>query len=289
MLAAEILLSRIFPVALVFTAIMWTGYILFLDGWIWQRGGFSYFIDRKREFPMLFLFSVLLWIMFELLNIPGRDWIYVDIPTFLGLREWTAFWAFGTIIPALFRTWNFFGTLKIFDRSPKLQIRFTPFTLALSFIIGVAFIALPVLMSETWAKLLVPCTWVGFILLVEPINYLLNQPHISMYRELEQGNTKPLFQMLVAGLFCGFLWEGWNEQALHAGGQGWTYQLADFWNNLGFDKKFGEMPLVGFGGYPFFIWENFVMYELIKYIMQGDKMWESPNSTAHPAVLVQAA
>ena len=289
MVMAELLLFRVPAVAVVFTAIMWTGYILFLDGWIWQRGGFSYFIDRKREWPMLFLISVLLWDMFEILNVKGQNWVYLDLAPNLGIREWTALWAFGTIIPALLRTWNFFGTLKILERSPEWRVKFTPFMLAFSFITGVAFIVLPVLMSETWAKILVPCTWVGFILLVEPVNYLLNKPGISMYRQLEQGNTRPLLQLLVAGLFCGFVWEGLNEQALHAGGQGWTYELADIWNRLGFYQTFGEMPLVGFGGYPFFIWENFVMYELIKYVMQGDKMWKSPTSNAHPGVMEQAA
>ena len=283
LLASEFMLyTGSHPVAIAFTPIMWTGYILLLDGWVWQRGGRSYFIDRKREWPMLFLISVLLWSMFEVINFKTRTWHYKNIPP-LGLREFLGAWAYGTIIPALFRTWDLFATFKFFDKAPVLHVKFTPFKLALSFVIGITSIGLPILMSDKWANLLIPCIWLGFIFLVEPINYLLKIPRISIFRQLEMGNTRLLWQLLAAGLFCGVIWESFNGEAAKAGGLIWVYTLADFWKAMSFNIypiRNDSMPLAGFGCYPPFIWENFVMYELIKYAMQGDKMWKSSHETS---------
>jgi len=265
------------PIAVGFTPLMWTGYIMLLDGWIWQRGGISYFIDQKREWPMLFLISVLLWSMFEVMNFKVKNWHYINIPP-LGIQEIMGCWAYGTIIPALFRTRDIFATFKFFVRSHKMNIRFTPFKLALSFVIGIASIGLPLLMSDKWANLLIPFVWLGFIFLIEPINYLLNIPRISIFRQLEMGNSSFLWQVLAAGLFCGLIWEFLNGEAVKAGGLVWIYDVAPFWRALFFNWKIGEMPIAGFGGYPPFIWENFVLYELIKYAMQGDKMWKTPDS-----------
>lgn len=272
-----LLLAGNHPVAVAFTAIMWTGYVPFLDGLIWTRGGFSYFIDRKREWPMLFLISILIWSMFEVIDLKTDSWGYRNIPP-PGVREFLAAWAYGTIIPALFRTWDLFATFKAFEKFPKFRLNLTPFKLAFSFLIGVACIGLPLLMSDKWANFLIPCIWLGFIFLVEPVNYLLNIPRISIFRELEQGNSMLFWHLLAAGMFCGILWESLNWQAKSAGGQYWYYHLAGFWEAMGFYKHWGEMPLAGFGGYPPFIWELFVIYELIKYVMQGDKMWRSDRA-----------
>lgn len=292
MIVSEILLYvGKHPIAIAFTPLMWTGYILLLDGWVWQRGGSSYFIENKREFPMLFLISILLWSMFEVINFKTKTWHYDNIPS-LGVREFLGAWAYGTIIPALFRTWDLFGTFKFFEKSPVRHVRFTPFKLALSFVVGIACIGLPLLMSDQWANFLIPGIWLGFIFLVEPINYLLNIPRISLFRQLEMGNTKRIWQLLAAGLFCGVVWETFNGEAAKAGGLIWVYTLAQFWIDLGFDIypiRDDSMPLLGFGGYPPFIWENFVMYELIKYAMQGHKMWKSPNSTVDSELTDQAA
>lgn len=280
MVAAEILLTPgDHPLALAFTPIMWTGYILLVDAWIWQRGGYSYFINKKREFPMLFLISMLLWSMFDVINIKTKTWTYENVPP-LGVKEFLGAWAFGTIIPALFRTWDLFATFKFFDKAPKSHVKFTPFKLALSFWIGIACLTIPLLLSDYWANMLIPCIWLGFIFLVEPVTYLLNIPRISMFRQLELGNSKILWQLLVAGLFCGIVWESFNAEAVRAGGLVWDYTLNQFWIDVSFGIypiKDDSMPLGGFGGYPPFIWENFVMYGLIKYAMQGDKMWKSPG------------
>src|SRR5687767_3774891 len=101
LILSEILLyMRNHPVEYAFTAIMWTGYILLLDGWIWTRGGSSYFKDQKREWPMLALLSILIWVMFEVYNFKLKNWNYVGLPDNMAIKLFLYFWAFATIIPA---------------------------------------------------------------------------------------------------------------------------------------------------------------------------------------------
>src|SRR5512141_1745686 len=73
--------AGIHPSAVAFTPIMWTGYILMIDGWIWARGGRSYFKDDKFEWPLLALFSILIWVMFEMFNLSAWAWSYSNRPT----------------------------------------------------------------------------------------------------------------------------------------------------------------------------------------------------------------
>jgi hypothetical protein len=265
------------PVEFAFTAIMWTGYILLLDGWIWARGGISFFKDQKREWPMLALFSILIWIMFEVFNFKLRNWDYIGLPHDLRVKEFLYFWAFATIIPALLRTTDLFGTYKFFNRMHHLNIKFTPFVLALSFVIGLGFTFIPPMTSYQLAPNLIPFVWLGFIFMIEPINYRLGAP--SIYRELEEGKSSFLWQVLAAGLFCGVLWETWNQQSVTIGGASWHYSVTKFWERLCFYLKYGQMPLIGFGGYPPFIWECYALYQLCKWAMQGDKLWKGPQVT----------
>ena len=84
--------------------------------------------------------------------------------------------------------------------------------------------------------------------------------------------------MLLAGLACGLLWESWNFQALPHQGLIWKYYINEFYHMLSFQKTIGEMPLIGFLGYPPFIWECFALWELCKWALQGDSMWKPANA-----------
>lgn len=265
------LINGFHPAALVFTPIMWTGYILFIDGWIWARGHKSYFINEKWQWPMLALFSVLIWVMFESFNFKVQAWEYFNRPEPF-LRNAIFIWAFATIIPAMLRTRALFGTFDLFHRTHPWNIKFTPFWLGLSFVVGIAFTFMPVMFSDTLANLLIPFVWVGLIFLLEPINYRIGAP--SVFRDLENGKISFFWQILAAGLFCGLLWETWNAQVIPFQGLFWNYYIAEIYHKLSFNLKWGEMPLVGFLGYPPFIWECFALWELCKWALQGDHMWK---------------
>ena len=45
------------------TPIMWTGLILFVDGIVYRLRGRSWLMTRRREFPLLILASVAVWLM----------------------------------------------------------------------------------------------------------------------------------------------------------------------------------------------------------------------------------
>jgi hypothetical protein len=287
MILSEIALwGRFHPAAIAFTPIMWTGYILLVDGWIWARCGRSYFRDDRLHLPMLALFSILIWVMFEVFNFSVQAWWYENRPANLFMRELVFAWAFATIIPALLRTRSLFATFKFFDRTHPWKIKFTPFWLSVSFVAGIALTFLPVMLNHYYANLFVVSVWLGFIFMIEPINYRIGAP--SVFRDLEKrkngGNGKISFfwQVLAAGLFCGLLWETWNIQAAQPQFQGlnWNYHLNDIFLIGGADHPFkiGNMPILGFLGYPPFIWECYALWELIKWAMHGDTLWETPAS-----------
>jgi len=276
--------SRVHPAATAFTPIMWTGYILLIDGWIWARGGRSYFRDDPFHLPMLALFSVLIWVMFEGFNFSIEAWHYRNIPSNPFVRDFLYAWSFATIIPAMLRTRSLFGTFKMFDKShPWKNIHFTPFWLSVSFIAGIAFTFLPVMFNHYYANLFVGSVWIGLIFLIEPINYFI-QPSRSVFRDLESpkygGNGKISFvwQALWAGLLCGFLWETWNIQTSHFNGLYWDYFINKIFWNAGFGLHWGKMPLLGFLGYPPFIWECYALWELIKWAMHADELWKTAEA-----------
>lgn len=271
------------PAAVAFTPVMWTGYILLIDGWIWARGYRSYFRDDKFELPMLALFSVLIWVMFEMFNLSAWAWSYSNRPANRFVEDFVFAWAFGTIIPALLRTRSLFATFKFFDRThPGKNFRFTPFWQAVSFVVGIALTFIPVMFEgctqqniHCTPNLLVWMVWLGFIFIVEPINYRLGAP--SVFCHLEEGKSSFLWQVLAAGLFCGLLWETWNIQAAYGNHNGliWNYNLNPIYHIhvAGRDLMIGKMPILGFLGYPPFIWECFLLWELCKWALQGDHLW----------------
>ena len=56
------------------TPIMWTGLILFVYGIVYRLRGRSGLMTRRREFPLLILASVAVWLIFEAYNLHLRNW-----------------------------------------------------------------------------------------------------------------------------------------------------------------------------------------------------------------------
>src|SRR5713101_3144934 len=88
MVAGEALLYAGAPlVATWFTPLMWTGYILLVDGWVASRLGASWLTQRRREFGFLVVLSVLSWLLFEVYNFKLQNWAYVGMPPQMWLRD----------------------------------------------------------------------------------------------------------------------------------------------------------------------------------------------------------
>src|SRR3972149_352497 len=101
-LVAEVLLFGGVPlIGTYFTPIVWTGYILFADGWVFAKRGRSLLTTARRDLPVLIPFSIGSWLIFEAYNLLLKNWYYVDLPLPQPLRLLGFAWAFGTIVPAL--------------------------------------------------------------------------------------------------------------------------------------------------------------------------------------------
>jgi hypothetical protein len=98
-----------------------------------------------------------------------------------------------------------------------------------------------------------PLVWLGFFLLLDPINYLHKQP--SIIQHIKDRNLTIPLSLLLAGIILGFLWEFWNYWAIPK----WTYDIPF----LGFFKIF-EMPLLGYVGYFPFSFELYSMYWFVR-------------------------
>ena len=125
-----------------------------------------------------------------------------------------------------------------------------PALLNASIALGAACVALPLLVVNAW---LVPLVWVGFVLLLEPLNYRRGRP--SWLAALAAGDASLLVALLGSGLVCGVLWEFWNYWAATK----WTYTVPYFGH-----VKIFEMPVVGYLGFPPFALECYAMYHWLR-------------------------
>jgi hypothetical protein len=110
--------------------------------------------------------------------------------------------------------------------------------------------AVPLVIVSPW---LVPLVWVGWALLLEPLNARAGRP--SWLGDLARGDAARLVALLTAGAVCGLLWEFWNYWATTR----WTYSVP----YLGHLKVF-EMPVLGYLGFPPFALECYAMYHWLR-------------------------
>src|ERR1051325_8568918 len=106
-----------------FTPIVWTGYILLIDGLVHKLKGRSLLINDRMEFVVIAIISIASWWLFEFYNAPRfwksnleLWWHYHNLEPNLWLRRVGYDWAFATILPAMFETAELFG-VTIFKES----------------------------------------------------------------------------------------------------------------------------------------------------------------------------
>lgn len=249
------MLARVEPFASWHTPIAWTGYILFVDALVWKRRGSSWFRDRPAESVFLAGVSVPLWLVFELYNKYSlHNWYYVGLPESLLLRYAGYVWSFATIAPAIFETADLVSSLR--DR--RADVHRVDDTLPqeigpigwLTVALGAAMLLLPIVHPSTY---LAAPVWLGFIFLLDPLNARAGSE--SILGDWRRGRTHRLVNLLVAGLVCGVIWEFWNYWALAK----WIYTVP-----ILPEVRIFEMPILGFGGFPPFALECFVMYVAVR-------------------------
>ncbi len=264
-LSEAAMLARVEPFYHWHTPIAWTGYILLADAIVWKRRGSSWLRNNPAELFFLACASVPLWVVFEMYNKHAiRNWYYVGLPDDLLLRYLGYVWSFATIWPAIFETGDLISSLRD-RRAPATRAEEpVPRRLGLAAWVcvaaGAVMLILPILLRATpMATYLAAPVWLGFILLLDPLNARAGGE--SILGDWRDGRMGRAINLLVAGLVCGLLWEFWNYWA----GAKWAYNVP-----ILPDVKIFEMPILGFAGFPAFALECFVMYVAVRrYLWRG--------------------
>ena len=248
LLVAEFLMFRgVSPVNIYFTPIAWTAYILIADAMVLAICGRSRLHDRPWTLLQTAIFSVLLWLIFELYNLRLANWTYVGVP-----MTWTAalfgyVWSFATIIPAIFETADLIEAFGWYRAAEPIRFPRAAEYLIASF--GALCLLVPLVVPRSIAAYLFVLVWVGFVFLLDPLNHRLGWP--SLLGDLAVGRRSRFYSLLISGWICGWLWEFWNYWAAAK----WHYVFPMFQR-----YKIFEMPVVGYIGFLPFALECFVMY-----------------------------
>ncbi len=248
------------------TPVCWTGFILFADAVVWRARGRSWLRSAPREFALLAIASIPLWLIFEGYNLVIHNWHYVGLPENDALRYFGYAWSFATIWPAIFegadllaviRTrWT--GTAKSAQPTGSRSVRHafaqnSAVAAGVAIAAGALMLASPFVMPAAIAPYLAAPVWLGFIFLLDPINAHLGGE--SLWLDWRAGRRDRLWNLVLSGFLCGGLWEFWNYWARAK----WHYTVPILEN-----VKIFEMPLPGYFGFPAFALECFTMYVFVR-------------------------
>jgi hypothetical protein len=263
------LIAKIEPFYSSIYSFLWWSYIFAADFAVCKLRGKSLLRDRPKEFLLLSVWSVPVWMLFEAVNLRIQNWYYVMAPWSFSLGLSYLLLAFGTVLPAIFETMELIVGL-IEKLLPSGRITGRPFTInrwnvRVQLGIGALMLALLLVYPEDCFCL----AWGFAFFLTEPICYWRqriekNQIGRSLLGQLASGDNTRLVALLVSGLICGGLWEAWNVTARTK----WIYSVP-FFDEL----KLGEMPVLGFLGFPPFALECYALLNFLSLLRHG-RNWE---------------
>lgn len=246
--AAEwMLFENVSPVRVYFTPIAWTCYILLADAAVFAVTRRSRIHQEPGRFLVIALLSIPLWLIFEAYNLRLVNWTYVGVP-----QQWAQAllgygWSFATITPGIFETADLIESFGWFRSE-------APFVFSVaaqrSFIFfGAICLIVPWVVPQHVARYLFVLVWLGFVFLLDPINYRLRLP--SLIGDFAAGQRSRFYSLLASGFVCGMFWEFWNYWATAK----WHYIFPMFQ-----EWKIFEMPGPGYLGFLPFALECFTMY-----------------------------
>jgi hypothetical protein len=248
---------------------LWWSYIFAVDFAVCRLRGHSLLRDQPREFLFLAVWSVPVWLVFEMANLRLHDWYYVMSPYGFSWATIYLVLAFATVLPGIFETTSLVIAL-VEKFVPGGMIRGRPFSVSglnvsLQLALGVVMLAL----ALAFPKQCFCMVWGFAYFLTDPICYWVGRAEKqhagrSLLGQLAAGDNTRLVALLVAGVVCGGLWEAWNLGARTK----WIYSVP-FFDEL----KLGEMPLLGFLGFPPFVLECYGMVNFLSLLRDG-RNWE---------------
>lgn len=270
-LAQTLLLLEVRFAAIWLTPLMWTAYILAADGWLARTSGGSWLTSRRREFPLLALLSVGIWLIFEAYNFHLQNWLYGGVPASPLLRNIAYFWSFATILPGVFITSEI---IEHWLPSGHARRTVPPWAQGWpAFLLGLAMVTIPLALPVPKARHTFALVWLGFIFTLEPLNRRLGSG--SLGELIQRGNGRRVWGLLLGGFVCGMLWEAWNYQAYLANGGHWIYTIPDALRPFGL--HYGQMPVLGMLGFPPFALELYALYHLMRNSLEGDRLLGPPS------------
>lgn len=249
-----------------FTPLMWTGYIALVDGLVGLRGG-RRLLDRGwGSLAWLGLASLAFWLYFEAYNARLGNWVYVGLAEPLGLRLLGYVWSFATILPAIEVSRRLLLALGLFEGA-RFEGWSWPGRHAQGLLwVGVAMLLVAAVVPPPLNNYLFGLVWMGTYLVLDTYNYRAGR--WSTLGELEAGRPGEMLRLLVAGLWAALLWESWNMLAIAR----WIYDVPFFP-----ELKLFEMPLLGYLGYPPFVFSCAAIVERL------GMMWRSVGGGGAPS------
>lgn len=248
-----------------FTPIVWTAYILAIDGFVYRVKGRSLLMNDRLEFLVIAMVSIAGWWLFEFYNAPRfweSDlelwWHYHNLDADLFVRRVGYDWAFATIFPALFETAELFEATLLKSLGQRRPLEFSRRAIYPMILAGGVAAIVPLIVISEW---LVPLVWLSLVFLIDPINYLRRRP--SILGDVMKGDYRRVASLAASGAMCGLLWEFWNYWAITK----WTYTVPSF-PYLG-DVKLFEMPVLGYLGFLPFAVECWCMYTLCRSLLNS--------------------
>jgi len=253
-----LLAAKVEPFVSYFFVFVWWSYIFLLDGFLFWKTGTSLLIRLKEKFLLLVLSSACFWIFFEVLNLRIANWYYAGPSLSPLLLIIFGLLAFGSVLPGILETHEFLQFLGLgsrlkflgWERSNKfLTWKWWGRPRYLWVTIGLGMIVIALL----WPRYFFWMIWGAVIFLLDP--QVEKEGGNSLFAQVRSGNIRTFYRLLLTGVICGILWEGWNYWA----GLKWHYAVP-----LVGEWKVFEMPVLGYFGFSFFAIECFVFSEWLR-------------------------
>jgi hypothetical protein len=226
---------------------LWLGYCLFVSSLVSSRNRSSLLTRNLWAYSGLFLISIPLWWLFELINRHTQNWSYLGRESFSDMEFFLlSSLSFSVVVPAVLGTaelvWTFSWVRKL---TTGRRFALHPWIANILFGAGL----LTALLIILWPRYYYPLVWCSLYLIVEAIN--LKMGHRTLLAPISQGDWRQVVSLGLGSLICGFFWELWNYYSYPK----WIYTIpyVDFMHVF-------EMPLLGYLGYIPFALELFALY-----------------------------
>jgi len=230
------MLGLIPPLADYTYAILWWGLLLVVDRYNNQRRGLSLWNGRFRHFLLITLpTSVLLWLLFELMNLPAPQWRYKGGLENIHVQVLFGFIAFTTVIPIMVESyWLFAGRFCLPARFSRWFYKWR----VLSILTGLVFAAIPFFNEKFWFN---QGIWLTPALILLPFTTIRKCASPTIF----------VRALALSALLAGFCWECLNYWSRTH----WEYLILPNTVHL------FQMPVPGYLGFIPFALTALVVYE----------------------------